>query len=49
MLNRVQHDKAGEFSVTLNHGLMKIRLVEGLMSTDTSVFGYGLWTGMEIF
>ena len=37
MLNQVQHDNAGEFSVTLN-------LFQGLMNTDTSVFDYGLWT-----
>ena len=29
MLNQVQHDNGGEFGVTLNHGLMKIRLVSG--------------------
>ncbi len=36
MLNQVQHDNGGEFSVTLN-------LFQGLMNTDTSVFDYGLW------
>jgi len=35
MLNRVQHDNGGEFSVTLT-------LFQGLMKIDTSVFDYGL-------
>ena len=36
MLNQVQHDNGGKFSVTL-------KLFQGLMNTDTSALDYGLW------
>jgi hypothetical protein len=36
MLNPVQHDNRGEFSVTLN-------LFQGLMNTDTFADDYALW------
>jgi hypothetical protein len=35
MLNQVQHDNGGEFSVTLN-------LFQGLMNIDTPVLDFGL-------
>jgi len=41
MLNQVQHDNGGEFSVTLN-------LFQGLMNTYTSVFDYGLWVERRV-
>ena len=41
MLNQVQHNNEGEFSVTLN-------LFQGLMNTYTSVFDYGLWVERRV-
>jgi hypothetical protein len=41
MLNQVQDDNGGEFSVTLN-------LFQGLMNTYTSVFDYGLWVERRV-
>ena len=45
MLNQVQHDKGGEFSVTLNQvlNLFQDLRFQGLTNTYTSVFDYGLW------
>jgi hypothetical protein len=44
MLNQVQHDNGGEFSVTLNQVLNLIQDLrfQGLMNTDTSAHDYGL-------
>jgi hypothetical protein len=40
MLNQVQHDNGGEFTVTLN-------LFQGLMNTDVSVFDHGTMAGID--
>ena len=40
MLNQVQHDNGDEFGVTL-------KLFQGLMNIDTSIFDYGLWIQKE--